>query len=334
MYELVRIFSVIATVFALLIITVSGEAAKINVAVMPIDNNSDTVQTGSESIIYKLVSENMANQLITVFHDDENYDVIEREKVNKALTEVRIKIGEKVEQNQAIEVGKKFNAQCSVVGKIISAKVIENSEKKTLEEINKVTNQKPESEENGSDKAVKLEDFEGKITVELKFINNETGEVMYSGEIKGSQGGSSGASALRAACKTVAEEFIFQIPKPAPIETKTEVKTETVTEKEQQTPTEEKSTSDITVIYVDGDVLYIDKGNNADIKVGDIFLIFKEDIPITDMNGKVITVRTIKVGKALVTEVNDNHSICKIVERESSEADEIKRGCIAKKTTD
>ena len=52
------------------------------------------------------------------------------------------------------------------------------------------------------------------------------------------------------------------------------------------------------------------------------------------MDGKVITVRTTKIGKALVTEVNDNHSICKIVERDDSEADAIKRGCIAKKATD
>ena len=66
--------------------------------------------------------------------------------------------------------------------------------------------------------------------------------------------------------------------------------------------------------------------------MGDIFIISKKAVPITDMNGNVITVRTMKVGKALVTEVNNNHSICKIIERDESEPDAIKRGCTAKKT--
>ena len=174
---------------------------------------------------------------------------------------------------------------------------------------------------------MQIEEFEGKITVELKFLNNDTGEVIFSDEMSTSQGGKTGATALRSACKVVAEDFISQIAKQSSLENKTETKNET----EQQSSTEETQSSDISVIYVDGDILYIDKGKDANIKVGDIFAIFKKGVPITDMNGKVITVRTVEIGKALVTEVNNNHSICKIIEKDDSEANAIKRGCTAKK---
>ena len=322
----------------LFIMTIPSEAAKKNVAVMHIDNNSDTVQTSSESIIYKLVAENMANQLIATFHDSDSYAVIDREKVNQALTEAGIKMGGTIEQDQAISIGKKVNAQCSVIGKIISAEVVENSEKRALEAIKNITDQKSESIEEGKEvsetsedtkttNSVQIEEFEGKITVELKFLNNDTGEVIFSDEMSTSQGGKTGATALRSACKVVAEDFISQIAKQSSLENKTETKNET----EQQSSTEETQSSDISVIYVDGDILYIDKGKDANIKVGDIFAIFKKGVPITDMNGKVITVRTVEIGKALVTEVNNNHSICKIIEKDDSEANAIKRGCTAKK---
>ena len=184
MYKLVKIFSAMAIVFALLIVGIPSEAAKKNVAIMPTDNNSNTVQTSSESIVYKLVAENMANQLIGTFHSSDDYAVIDREKVNKALAETGIKTGEAIENDQAISIGKKVNAQLSVIGKIISAEVIETREKRALEAIKSITDQKSEgtedsekSEPDESDKvtnSTQTEDFEGKITVELKhgrFIN-------------------------------------------------------------------------------------------------------------------------------------------------------------------
>ena len=341
MYKFVKVFSVIATFLTLLSMANPSEAAKKNVAIMTIDNNSDTVQTGSESIVYKLVAENMANQLIVAFHGSDDYAVIDREKVSKALSGAGIKTGEAVGQDQAIKIGKTLNAQCSVIGKIVSAEVVENKDRKALEAIknskgqdyNDVEDSDNSEEEitevNKATSSVPSGDFEGKITVDLKFLDNETGEVIFSDEINSSKSGTSGASALRAACKAAAEDFIAQVAKQAPIQTEAKA--------EEQSPTEENpslNVSDISVIYVEGDVLYIDKGNDGGIKVGDILLISKKAVPITDMEGKIITVRTTEVGKALVTEVNKNHSICKIIERKDSESDSIKRGCTAQKTDD
>ena len=339
MYKVVKILSVIATVFTLLSIAIPGEAAKKNVAVMTIDNNSDTVQTGSETIVYKLVAENIANQLIVAFHGSDDYAVIDREKVSKALSGAGIKTGGTVGQDQAAKIGKTLSAQCSVIGKVVSAEVVENKDRKVLEAIKNIKEQNSDEvdDSENSEAEARLKnnkvtnsissgDFEGKITVELKFLNNETGEVIFSDEITDSKTGTSGASALRTACKAIAENFVSQIAKQAPIQTETKT--------EDQSPTEENTSFDISVIYVEGDVLYINKGNDGGIKVGDILVISKKAVPITDMDGKVVTVRTTEVGKALVTEVNKNHSICKIIERKDSESDSIKRGCTAQKTDD
>ena len=209
MYKLIKILSVIVIVFTLMNMAISVEAAKKNVAIMPIDTNSNTVQTNSESIIYKLVAENMNNQLVTAFHDNDNFDVIDREKVNQALIEASIKAEETVEQDKVIAIGKKVKAQYSVAGKIVSAKIVENSEKNTIQAIKKITDQKSddadteisEDEKNDDDStktanSKQAGDFEGKITVDLKFINNETGEVVFSNEINSTQVGISGADAL------------------------------------------------------------------------------------------------------------------------------------------
>ena len=339
MYKLVKIFSMVAAFFVLLSITIPSEAAKQNVAIIPIDNNSDTVQTRSESIIYKLVAENMSSQLIMAFHSSDNYDVVDREKVNKVITEAGISTGGAVAQEQVGMIGKELNAQYSVVGKILSAKIVENREQPTLQAINESMenesaddegSESAEVEENEEEvkiaKSTPAGDFEGNITVELKFLDNKTGEVVFFTEVNNSQVGTNGANALRAACKAAAEDFVAQIAQKAPLQT--EVKTE------KPSPTSENSSSDISVIYVENNVLYIDKGEDSGIKVGDIFIISKKAVPITDMDGKVITVRTSKVGKALVTEVNKSYSICKIIERNESEPDSIKRGCTAQKTDD
>ena len=336
MYKLIKIFSLMAVVFALFSIAIPSEAAKQNVAIIPLDNNSDTVQTSSESIIYKLVAENMGNQLVVAFHNSDDYAVVDREKVNKTLTEIGIQAGGAVAQEQAETIGKKLNAQYSVVGKILSAKVVENKDQAALQAIKEITEKKSADDEGESAEVKENEaevkiakstpagNFEGKITVELKFLNNETGEVVFFDEVNNTQVGINGANALRAACKAAAEDFIAQIAKKAPLQT--EVKTE------EQSPPSENTSTDISVIYVEGDVLYIDKGKDSGIKVGDMFVISKKAVPITDMDGKVITVRTSEVGKALVTEVNKSYSICKIIER--NESDSIKRGCTAKKTDD
>ena len=336
MCKFLKIFSVIAAVLALFSVAIPSEAAKKNVAVMTIDNNSDTVQTSSESILYRLVAENMASQLVSKFHSSDDYAVIDTEKVSKELSGIGGAIG----QDQAVKIGKKVNAQRSVIGKVVSAEVVENRSKKVLEAINKITGQKsddgkssenPEDNESNEDnKNVSSGDFDGKIVVELKFLNNDTGEVIYSDEIKITQAGNNGANALRTACKVAAEEFVTQAAKKDTAKAETDVKTDTETE--EPTPTEANSQSDISVIYVEGNELYINKGKTAGIKVGDIFIISTKGVPIKDMDGTVITVKTTEVGKAMVTEVNKDHSICKIIERKDSENNSIKRGCTAQKT--
>ena len=88
MYRLFKILSLIALVLTLL--TVSSEAAKKNVAVMPIYVSSTAVQNGTETMIYNLVAENMTSQLIVVLHNSDDYAAIEREEVKQQLEKFEI----------------------------------------------------------------------------------------------------------------------------------------------------------------------------------------------------------------------------------------------------
>ena len=110
---------------------------------------------------------------------------------------------------------------------------------------------------------------------------------------------------MRAACKAASEDFLSQIIKQAPFSA--------------------------IVLDVEGDVVYIDKGTESALRKGEILNVSKEGIPIKNMEGKIIAVKTMALGKLEVQEVNEGYSICKIIVKTASE--EIKRGCIAKRVS-
>ena len=66
------------------------------------------------------------------------------------------------------------------------------------------------------------------------------------------------------------------------------------------------------IIEVQGDTLYIDQGVNAGIRVGEIFNIVREGNPITK-NGVIVAMTQIPIGKAKITEINAEYSICKVI---------------------
>ena len=292
----------------------SCQAAKKIVAVMPLYVNSSTVQSNSESVTYKLVAENMANQLVIALHNSNIYTVVEREQLNNALKEIGFQIGGAVDPNQAIQSGKMLGVQYSVIGKVNLAEVIDNKDKNFLNALKKL-NKKNSDEYNQDDENQNLNNvlelatgneennYTGNVAIDIKFLNNETGEIILATEINGNANGSTGANALRSACKLAAEDFLSQIVKQAPFSA--------------------------AILDVDGDTVYIDKGSEFSLHKDEILIVSKEGVPITNLEGKIIAVKTMILGKLKIVEVNDGYSICKIIEQSNTE--EIKRGCIAKR---
>ena len=339
MCKLFKIFSFFITFLILIAVTNSSEAAKKNVAIMPIYTSSTTVQTNSEAIIYKLVAENMNSQLIIAFYNSDDYAVIERERVNQTLPQFGFQAGEEVEKDQAVKAGKKLAAYYSVIGKVNLAKVTDNKDKNTLQKINDRINQETDEENEATEtegnfgktnvnKNANEGAFEGEISVELKFINNETGDIVFETELNSTQAGTNGANALRAACKAAAEDFLSQIAKQSEEEQQPQPEQQSPTE--QQPQSEQQSSSDIMVIDVGVDTVYIDKGIESNLQKGDILNVIKTE-PVKNMSGQIITFKTVILGKLEIQEVSEGYSICKIIEQIAP--DSIQRGSIAKRAS-
>ena len=76
----------------------------------------------------------------------------------------------------------------------------------------------------------------------------------------------------------------------------------------------------------DNDIIYIDAGRESGFRKGETLIIIREGSPII-VNGKIVGMKETTIGKAKVTEVNDEYSICKV----TSHSDVIKKGDVVKR---
>ena len=265
----------------------SGEAAKKVVAVMPIESEYDETA--------RKVAEIMETQLTRALHDSSNYTVVERNQLSTAMKEIGFQMTGAVDPNKSIQVGKMLGVQYSVISKVSVAELANNKDKiilGTLLGLGMGTGTTPH-----------MEKFVAKVAVDIKFIDNETGEIILMTQVKGEKGGESEDSVLNEACKIAADDFLTQIQKKNPF----------------------------TAMVLDayGDEIYIDAGSDSGLHEGDILEIFKEDVPIKNMEGKIIAVRSTTLGKVQVQTVYPEYSICRVISRSSYNA--IARGVSVKR---
>ena len=138
-----------------------------------------------------------------------------------------------------------------------------------------------------------MDKFVAKVVVDIKFVDNETGEIVLVTQLKGDKGGDSAEFVLNEACKMAADDFLSQIQKQNPFTA--------------------------TVLDAYGDDVYIDAGSESGLHEGDILEIFREESPIRNMEGQIIAVRSTPLGKIQIKTVYPNYSICRIVEKAYSE---------------
>ncbi len=265
------IFSIVST------ISISAEATKKVVAVMPIESQYDDTA--------RQVAEIMETQLTRALHDSSNYTVVERNQLSTAMKEIGFQMSGAVDPNQSIKVGKMLGVQYSVLSKVSVAELADNKDKIILGTLLGLGM--------GTGTAPKMDKFVAKIAIDIKFLDNETGEIVLMTQVKGEKGGDSAESVLNEACKIAADDFLSQIQKKNPFSAM--------------------------VLEAYGDEIYIDAGSDAGLHEGDILEIFKEDAPIKNMEGKIIAVRSTTLGKIQVKSVYPEYSICQIVSRSSYE---------------
>ena len=126
--------------------------------------------------------------------------------------------------------------------------------------------------------------YTGNIELDVRFVDNRTGEVIFAKSFGGSQRGADSAAALNGACKVAAENFLRELQTINPFSAR--------------------------VADIHGENIYIDQGLASGIKRGEVLIIARETDPII-VNGKVIGMKQTAICTATVIEVNMEYAVCR-----------------------
>lgn len=269
MSRLLRIVFVLLVSVIISGYTFDGEAAQKKVAVMPFQNVS-----GSGD---RRVAEILTDQVTVALANSGTYTVLERTQLAHVIKEINFQWSGMVDPNQAIEFGKMSGTDYTIVGKVLMAGVTQNS---SGDIYNRLL---------GYNNPIKgfIAKYKGKVSVDIRFIDNTTGQLVFAKVVEGSKSGNDRVSCLHAACQEAAGNVLIEVQSINPFTA--------------------------TVLDAEGGTIYIDKGFESGIRKGEVLVVFREGRPIKDMNGQIIAVKSSEVGKIKVMEVNSNYSICKVI---------------------
>ena len=265
---LVVLLAVIVTIGSL-----SCEASKRTVAILPVDNKYD-------------ISSIMMEQLTVSLHNSGSYTVVERSELGQIMKEGGFQHSGAVDTNTAIELGQLAGAKYSLISTITMVKVDENPKYKYTPNIKIVK------------KAV--DKYKSRVAMTFRLIDNETGKDIIVNSIDASRTADDEQTALHDTCVEAANKVLQDIQKYHPFTAR--------------------------ILEVQGNILYIDQGLDAGIRVGETFEIAREGNPIIK-NGMIVAMTHISIGKAKITEVNSEYSICKVL----SSTEEVKKNDILKR---
>lgn len=290
-----KILIVLAAAFTILSSAIPAEAARKVVAVMPLEN---VYAYNAEN-----VAEIMTEEIMVALQNCGKYSVVERAQMATILREQGFQ-NIAADPTTAVKIGKLIGANYSLIGKVTLVALERNPTQDIVGGI--LENISPNIRNDiGIDLGAAAGGFvnglKGKVIVDVRFVNNETGELVFAKSFTGSKSGQTPETAIYGACKAAANNFLKEI------------------------------TANLMgrVADVSGKEIYIDQGIESGLQVGDELLIVRETSPII-VNEKIVGMKTETVGKAKVTEVNADYSICRVTSTEKSagvrKGDIVKRG--------
>ena len=261
-----KFFGAVAVMLLMFCITVSVEAAKKVVAIMPLENVSGYNASN--------VAQIMTEQLINVIHNSGQYSVIETTQRGAVMRQQGF---ENIVGGQEVDFGNQTNSDYTVVGKVIMATITQNQTKNLIGALfgNQGNNNALINLANGR---------KAKVELDVRFVDNKSGQVVFSKTFTGSKSGQNDAMALSGACREAAENFLKELQGVNPMMAR------------------------VAEIY--GDKIYIDQGSASGLRAGETLIISREGAPIV-VNGKIVDMRRDDICKAKVIEVNADYSICK-----------------------
>ena len=260
---LMKKFVVFSVIVAILFSALSSEAAKKTVAIMPMENISGYNEAN--------VAEIMTEQLIVVIQNSRQYGVVERVQMGTVLREQGF---QNMTSVNPVEMGAMSGSDYTVIGKVTMATTMVNQTKTLLGALfkdNDVVNQAVNSRK-------------AKIELDVRFVDNKTGEVVFAKTFSGSKSGQNNETALSGACKVAAENFLKELQNTNPFMAR--------------------------VADTSGNDIYIDQGSDSGLRVGEILAVVRESSPII-VNGKIVGMKSNPVCKVRVVEVFAEYSICR-----------------------
>jgi len=271
--KFIKIFTAVAVMLFNVFVSFQAEAAKKVVAVMPLENISDYSKEN--------VSEIMTEQLIDVIHNSGQYTVIE---TTQMATVLRQQGFENLVAAEAVDFGNKTGSNYTVVGKIILAQTSDN-----ISGILALFGGLSKIGETGDgigalEQIANLNSVKGKVEVQVRFVDNKTGEIVFVKSFSGEQVAKDTKTALISACHEAAENFLRELKTANPFAAK--------------------------VADIDGENIYLDSGSTSGLQVGETLMIAREVEPII-VNGKVVGMKTTSICTAKVVEVFADYSICR-----------------------
>ena len=145
-----------------------------------------------------------------------------------------------------------------------------------------------------------VDKFKGRVSLTFRLIDNETGKDVIVSSVDVSETADDQKTALHDTCVKAAKKVMQNIQKFHPFTAR--------------------------ILEVQGDVLYIDQGLDSGIRVGEVFDVAREGDPIIK-NDMIVAMTQTPIGKAKITEVNTEYSICKVI----SKTEEVKKNDILKR---
>lgn len=276
-----KFFGAVIAMTLIFCLSISVEAAKKVVAVMPLENISNS---GAKN-----VAEIMTEQLTVAIQNSGQYTVVERLQMGTILREQGFQ-NIAVDPAQAVEIGKLMGANYSLLGKVTLASATDNSAGNLLGALATVGITSG-GELDGSKALAVLAGMlnnqgavTGNIDLDVRFVDNETGEIVFAKSFSGKSNGTNEETAFSGACKEAAENFLRELQTANPFSGR--------------------------IAEIVGADIYIDQGFTSGLRQGEKLFVSREGDPIV-VNGKIVGVKTISICTVTVVEVNAEYSICR-----------------------
>ena len=295
MYRLLRMFLVLAVTVMLVGFSAEKEAAQKKVAVVPFQNLSGWTESR--------VGEIMTEQVTVALINSGKYSVMERNQLSNVIKELNFQDSGVVDPAQAIQFGQMSGTDYTIIGKVTMATLTGNATKDIAREASsRIPLGVPGLGSLGGLAGGFIDANKGVIELNVRFIDNKTGEAFKAEIIKASASDNNREIAFSKACQKAAEILLMKFQGPL----------------------------GATIVDSDGTTVYIDKGAGDGLKPGDTLMVFKEGAPIKLPNGKFIVKKT-PIGKIKVSEVEQDYAVCKIVDGGAAVVKNAKVGWLPKK---